>query len=170
MKKTKGIYHSSYIEEFNNYAKRKVYECPTELSPVTDSGQAIIYVTLDESYDDCTLSHLRLLHGKLCQILQIPSKGVLRLCRIESGSIKLVFSLPERLLKDIFPLSYGKKMLLLSFKITKLSHCSHHYSQPYSEFNVSNCTCQQCNALYISLSIIHHIYAYICSLRTCCQH
>ena len=49
---------SKYIEEFNEYAKRKVYECPTELSPVTETGRAIIYVTLDENYDDCTLSHL----------------------------------------------------------------------------------------------------------------
>ena len=95
---------SKYIEEFNEYAKRKVYECPTELSPVTDGGQTIIYVTLDENYDDCTLIHLRLLQRKLCQILQISSKCVLRLCRIEPGSIKLVFSLPKCLLNDVFPL------------------------------------------------------------------
>ena len=129
---------SKYIEEFNDYARRKVYECPTELSPVTETGQAIIYVTLDESYDDCTLSHLRLLQQKLCQILQISSCAI-RLCHIESGSIKLVFSLPEHLLKDLFPLSHGKQILLLALKITKLSYCSHYSSLPqcHSEFDVS---------------------------------
>ena len=127
---------SKYTEEFNEYAKRKVYECPTELSPVTETGQAIVYVTLDENYDNSTLSHLRCLHQKLCQILQIPS-SVVRLCRIEPGSIKLVFSLPKPLLKDIFPLSHGKKvLLLLTLRIAKVSR----YSQsglPHTEFDVS---------------------------------
>ena len=125
---------SKYIEEFNEYAKRKVYECPTELSPVTESGQAIIYVTLDENYDDCTLSHLRHLHQKLCQILQISS-SVVRLCRIEPGSIKLVFSFPKHLLEDILPLL--DKRLLVALKITNISHCSHS-SLPHSEYDVSN--------------------------------
>ena len=121
----------SYIEEFNEYAKRKVYECPTELSPVTESGQAIIYVTLDESYDDCTLSHLRLLQRKLCQILKISNKNVLRLCRIEPGSIKLVFSLPKLLLREITSLSVEQKTALIALKVTKLKF---DYG---SKFNVS---------------------------------
>ena len=111
---------SKYIEEFNEYARRKVYECPTELSPVTETGQVIIYVTLDERYDDCTLSHLRLLQQKLCHILKISNKNVLRLCRIEPGSIKLVFSLPKCLLKEVTSLSYEQKIELIAMKITKI--------------------------------------------------
>ena len=123
---------AKYIEEFNEYAKRKVYECPTELSSVTETGQAIIYVTLDESYDDCTLSHLRLLQRKLCQILKISNKNVLRLCRIEPGSIKLIFSLPKLLLKEITSLSYEQKVALIALKVTKLKF---DYA---SKFNVSD--------------------------------
>ena len=136
---------AKYTEEFKEYAKRKVCECPTELSQVTESGQAIIYVILDENYYDCTLSHLRYLHQQLCQILQI-SNSVVHLCHIEPGSIKLIFSLPEHLLKDIFPLSYRKRILLLALRIEKLSHCciSHccigHSSLPHSEFDVSSYT------------------------------
>jgi hypothetical protein len=115
---------SKYTEEFNEYAKRKVYECPTELSPVTESGQAILYVTLDERYEDCTLSHLRLLQQKLCQILNISNKNVLRLCRVEPGSIKLVFSLPKHLLREITPLSFEQKERLIALKVTKIK-CGH---------------------------------------------
>jgi hypothetical protein len=148
---------SKYIEEFNEYAKRKVYECPTELSPVnaTETGQTIIYVILDESYDDSTLSHLRHLYQKLCQILQISS-GVVRLCRIEPGSIKLVFSLPEC---DIFPLSYGKKILLLTLGITNLSRCCQS-GLPHTEFDVSTgdiksiVTCR--HGLVVTCHIIVH--------------
>ena len=115
---------SQYIEAFNQYAAgRKVSECPTELSPITytDSGQQIIYVILDENYDNCTLSHLRLLQQKFCKILQISS-NVLRLCRIEPGSIKLVFSLPSIILREIFPLSQKQKasLLLLQMKLQYL--------------------------------------------------
>ena len=119
-----------YIEEFNDYARRKVYECPTELSPVTETSQAIIYVTLDESYDGCTLSHLRLLQQKLCKVLQISS-SVLRLCRIEPGSIKLVFSLPRLVLSEIFPLSQTQEAALLSLKM-KLQ-CGTDYSLEHSK-------------------------------------
>ena len=127
---------SRYIEEFNDYARRKVYECPTELSPVTETGEAIIYVTLDESYDDCTLSHLRLLQQKLCKILQISS-SVLRLCQIEPGSIKLVFSLPKLVLSELFPLSQEQEVSLLLLKM-KLQ-CSTDYSVKHSKFKVCNC-------------------------------
>ena len=137
---------SKYTEEFNEYAKRKVYECPTELSPVTETGQAIIYIILDENYDYSTLSHLRHLYQKLCQILQISS-SVVRLCRIEPGSIKLIFSLPEHLLEDIFPLSNSKKILLLAQRITKLSSCSYSGS-PHIEFDVSTCDYNNNYVLY----------------------
>ena len=108
---------SKYIEDFNEYAaNRKVSKCPTELSLVTNNDQNIIYVILDENYDDCTLSHLRLLQQKLCKILQISS-SVLRLCRIEPGSIKLVFSLPKVILREILPLSEKQNASLLSLKM-----------------------------------------------------
>lgn len=117
---------SQYTEDFNTYAERKVYEGPDEFSPITDSGQAIICVTLDENYDECTLSHLRLLHNKLCHILKI--KGVLRLCRVEPGSIKVIFSMPKLLQRESFPLSVEQEIALFSIttvKITKFE-CGHH--------------------------------------------
>ena len=71
---------SRYVEAFSQYAaNRKVSECPTELSPTihyTDSGQHMI---LGENYDDCTLSHLRLLQQKFCKILQISSYAFVKL-------------------------------------------------------------------------------------------
>ena len=130
---------SKYIEDFNEYAKRKVYECPTELSPVTESGQAIIYVTLDKSYDDCTLSHLQLFHRKLCQILNISSKSVLRLCRIEPGSIKLVFSLPQPLLREILtPLSFEQKERLIALKVIEIKYGHNQFYFTHSVRNASS--------------------------------
>ena len=103
---------TQYEEDFTSYARRKVYESPFGLSPITESGQAIVCVTLDESYDDCTLSHLRLLQSKLCHILRI--KGVLRLCSVHPGSIKVFFSMPKLLERELFPLSFEQKIALFA--------------------------------------------------------
>ena len=95
---------SKYKEDFSKYAVRKVFECPSEVSSTTEEGMTKLYVTLDETYDNCTVSHLQLFVGKLQKILNIPSMLVLH--RIESGSIKLTFLLfYDQYLQLMFPLS-----------------------------------------------------------------
>lgn len=154
---------SKYTEDFNEYAKRKVYECPTELSPVTETGQAIIYVTLDESYDNCTLSHLRLLQQKLCRILQISSCTV-HLCRIEPGSIKLIFSLPKFVLKEILPLSQKQEASLLSLKM-KLE-CIIDYSLEHSKVKVRDCVIYVIiNIWYCNIYSQPHMYTELLSVN-----
>ena len=111
---------SSYEKEFSEYARRHVFECPSELGTVTE-GNIELFVTLDETYDDCNVSTLRLFVRKLAEILKLSSDATLKLCQIELGSLKLTFQIPIFVSEDIFPLSVDQKRALAGLGVVFLS-------------------------------------------------
>ena len=111
---------SNYKKEFSEYAKRHVFECPSELGTMTD-GNATLFLTLDETYDNCTVSTLQLFVRKLAEILKLSSDAGLKLYRIEPGSLKLTFQIPIFLQEDIFPLSIEQRRALAGLGVVQLS-------------------------------------------------
>ena len=111
---------TNYKKDFSDYARRHVYECPSELGTVTD-GDAQLFMTLDETYDSYTVSSLQLFVRKLAEILKLSSDAGLKLCRIELGSLKLTFQIPLFVQEDIFPLSIDQKRALAGLGVVHLS-------------------------------------------------
>ena len=112
---------TKYLEEFAEYARRKVFECPREVGTMNEDGCANIFVTLDESYYDCTVSSLDYFRCELKVILKIPSDVAMKLCRIEPGSLKLTFQIPLSVQQAIFPLSDDQKATLVERGVVQLS-------------------------------------------------
>ena len=112
---------AKYLEEFAKYAKRKVFECPCELGTMNEEGCANVFVTLDESYDECTLSSLEHFRCELQEILNIPSGVVITLCRVELGSLKLTFQIPLSVQQSIFPVSGDQEAALIKSGVVQLS-------------------------------------------------
>ena len=110
---------SKYREEFNKYAERHVFECPSEVGSVSEDLANII-VTLDETFEGCTVRNLDLFVDNLRTILNISSGAVFKLCHITPGSLKLTFQLPFSILQDIFPLSKEQKAALSGVGVAKL--------------------------------------------------
>lgn len=106
-----------YINDFRLYAQRKVFECPSDLGALTEKGTIKLIVKLDSAYDDCTLNHLQIFKNKLCKILCLSNDGVLNLCQVEKGCIKLTFQLPNFVPSAVFPLSQIQMRALLDLKI-----------------------------------------------------
>lgn len=79
-----------YEAAFNEYAQRKVYEMPSNVQHVSSDSPAIVYITLDDSFNDCAIQQLRLLQIKLCKVLHV-SVGALQLCFVKLGSLILKF-------------------------------------------------------------------------------
>ena len=117
----------NYEKEFSEYARRHVFECPSEPGIMTD-GNDKLFMTLDETYDDCTVSVLRLFVRKLAEILKLSSDAALKLCQIELGSLKLIFQIPTFLQEDIFPLSADQRRALTGLGIIQLS-CGYYMYQ-----------------------------------------
>ena len=112
---------SDYKKDFSEYAKRHVFQCPSEVGAVT-SDDAKMFVTLDDTFNKCSLNALRLLCNDLCEVLNLSPHSGLKLCQIEPGSLKLMFQLPFSLLLDntIFPLTKLQESALAHLGVEKL--------------------------------------------------
>ena len=110
---------SDYKKDFSEYAKRHVFQCPSEIGTMT-FGDAKMFVTLDETFNKCSLSTLYLFCSNLCQILNLSPGSGLKLCQIEPGSLKLTFQLPFSLLQDVFPLTEEQESAIARLGVEKL--------------------------------------------------
>ncbi len=111
---------SRYKEEFNQYAQRHVFECPSDIGKVSKEGHVNMFVILDETYDNCTVSRLQLFIVKLRDVLNISPGDGLKLCHITPGSLRLTFQLPACVANNIFPLSSEQEAALACEGLYKL--------------------------------------------------
>ena len=110
-----------YKDKFNQYAKRRIFECPPEFGPVSDADHADIFVKLDAQYDDYTVAEIEVFRHKLSEILRVSSESALRLCRVEKGCIQLTFQMPTFLKQEIFPLSREQERALAAVSVIRLT-------------------------------------------------
>ena len=112
---------AKYLEDFAQYAKRKVFECPCEVGTLNENGRANMFITLDKSYDNCTVSSLKCFERELRRVLKISADVVVTLCRIAPGSLQLTFQIPLFVQKTIFPLSSEQEVALSKLGVVQLS-------------------------------------------------
>ena len=125
-----------YERAFMEYTtKRKVVECPTQVALIDDINQAMVFVKLDDSYDKCTVSHLKLFVGKLSEVLNLRD-GVLQLVTVKSGCFELTFQVPLFVQQATFPLSLEQEKSLAQLGVLKLYSGSYTYSCSQSDDKV----------------------------------
>ena len=116
---TDKINLSKYEKSFEEYAQRHIFECPSNVG-IENDGDAKVFVKLDESHDMSSLSALRLFVKNIKEVLHLHPTSGLKLCRIESGCLKLTFQLPYSVLKDTFPLSTEQETSLCNLGVNNL--------------------------------------------------
>ena len=110
-----------YKEDFNRYAKRRIFECLPEFGPVSDADHADIFVKLDSQYDNYKVAQIKRFRQKLSGILYVSSQGILRLCRVDKGCLQLMFQVPTFVQQVIFPLSREQEKALVAVNVIKLT-------------------------------------------------
>ena len=138
-----------YKEGFNQYAKRRIFECQLEFGPVSDTDHADIFVKLDTQYENFTVAEIELFRHKLCEILHVSSQGVLRLCRVEKGCFQLMFQVPSFLQQKIFPLSKQQKKSLEIEHVIKLTCGEYQIPDDTDSTNDTNGRCVHAAIVYI---------------------
>ena len=123
-----------YENAFQEYAKSRLYECPSKFG--SDTNQAKVFITLDKAYKNCSLNHLLLLTRNLSEIFHVSVTGVLRLYSIGNGSIKLVFLIPHFVERYIFPLSTEQIQALREIQVIKISSGEFVYSVNQQEVGI----------------------------------
>ena len=113
----KGL--ENYVKYFEEYAKRRLYECHPQFGPLSETDHADIFVKVDSKYENYTVTEVEKFRCRLCKILRVSSNGVLRFCRVEKGCFQLWFQIPllvqQRLFQD--PLSKEQESALLAEKV-----------------------------------------------------
>ena len=110
-----------YKEEFNQYAKRRIFECLPEFGPVSDADHADIFVKVDLQYENYTVAQIEGFRHKLSEILRVSSEAILRLCRIDKGCFQLMYQVPSLVQHEIFPLSREQERALIAEGVIKLT-------------------------------------------------
>ena len=110
-----------YKDDFNQYAKRRIFECQSEFGPLSDTDHADIFVKVDLQYENYTISEIEVFRHKLSEILRVSSEGILRLCRVEKGCFQLTFQVPSFVQQEIFPLSTEQEVALVKEGVIKFT-------------------------------------------------
>ena len=110
-----------YKDDFNQYAKRRIFECQSDFGPISDVHHADIFVKVDEQYENYTVAEIGVFRHKLSELLCVSSEGVLRLCRVEEGCFQLTFQVPSFVQQEIFPLSREQEKALKAEFVIKLT-------------------------------------------------
>ena len=118
-----------YKENFTKYAECCVIECPSEVSKMSEVGYSNMFVTLDDSFDNCTVSHLNIFINDLRKTLKISSHVHLKLCHICPGSVTLIFQLPTTIQQIIFPLSEEQEKALADLGVVEISCGTYHFNR-----------------------------------------
>ena len=129
---------AGYKEDFNKYAECCITECPSEVGKMSEEGSTNLFVTLDDSFDNCSISHLNVFIGNLRKILNIPSDVTLRLCHINLGSIKLIFQIPHSVQQTIFSLSSEQEAELSSLGVVQLSCGDYQFTREQTKVKLTD--------------------------------
>ena len=124
-----------YKADFNQYAKRRIFECLPEFGPVSHTEHADIFVKVDSQYDSYTVAEIEEFRHKLSKILCLSSQGILRLCRIEKGCFQLMFQVPLFVQQKIFPLSIEQERALAVLHVIRLTCGEYHFLKKNGDLN-----------------------------------
>lgn len=111
----------NYKKQFNQYAKRRIFECPPQFGPVSETDHADLIVKLDSQYDKYTVTELEKFRCQLSKTFHVSPKGVLRLCQVKEGCMQLTFQVPLFVRQKIFPLSTEQKRTLQDNGVIRLT-------------------------------------------------
>ena len=110
-----------YKDKFDQYSRRRIFECGPHFGPEKEKDHPDIFVKLDSRYDNYTVAEIKGFCRKLSEILHLSSKGVLRLCRVEKGCFQLTFQVPSFVQHETFPLSNKQERTLKAEGVIKLA-------------------------------------------------
>ena len=132
----------NYEREFDEYSKRRIYECPPVYGPMSDADHADLVVKVDSVFEEFTVKELKKFQYRLGRTLHVSSQSVLHLCRVEEGCLQLIFQVPLFVQQEIFPLSTEQESALAAEGVIRLT-CG--------DYQFAAKVCRYCSYSHMSL-------------------
>jgi len=111
----------NYKKEFDEYSKRRIYECPPVYGSMSKANHAVLIMKLDSVYEKFTVKELKKFEYRLSRIFCVSPQSVLRLCQVEEGCLQLIFQVPSFVQQEIFPLSSEQESALAAAGVIRLT-------------------------------------------------
>ena len=111
----------NYEKQFDQYSKRRVYECPPEYGSMSKDDHADLVLKVDSVYEEFTVKELKKFQCRLSTIFCVSPQSVLRLCQVEEGCLQLIFQVPLFVQQEIFPLSSEQESALAAEGVIRLT-------------------------------------------------
>ena len=117
----------NYEKEFDQYSKRRIYECPPVYGSMTKDDHTDLVLKVDSVYEEFTVKELKKFQCRLSRILHVSSQSGLRLCQVEEGCLQLIFQVPSFVQQEIFPLFSEQESALAAEGVIKLTCGDYHF-------------------------------------------
>ena len=131
----------NYKKEFNEYAQRRIYECPPVYGPMSIAEHADLVVKVDSVYENFTVKQLKNFEHRLSQIFCVSPQSGLRLCQVEEGCLQLIFQVPSFVQQEIFPLSSEQERALAAEGVIRLTCGDYQFVAKVCSCCVITCHC-----------------------------
>ena len=129
----------NYKKAFDEYSKRRIYECPPEYGPMSSADHTELVLKLDSVYEKFTVKELKKFEYRLSRIFCVSQQSVLRLCRVEEGCLRLIFQVPSLIQKEIFPLSSEQESALVAEGVIRLTCGDYQFAAKVGSHCVVTC-------------------------------
>ena len=123
----------NYEKEFEEYSKRRVYECPPVYGSMSKDDHVDLVVKVDSVYEKFTVKELKKFECRLSTIFCVSPQSVLRLCQVEKGCLQLIFQVPLFVQQEIFPLSSEQKSALAAEGVIRLTCGDYQFTDNVSD-------------------------------------
>ena len=129
----------NYKKEFDEYAKRRVYECRPVYGSTSKADHAELVVKVDSVYEKFTVTELKKFEYRLSRIFCVSPQSVLRLCRVEQGCLQLIFQVPSFVQQEIFPLSTEQESALAAEGVIRLTCGDYQFAAKVCRYCIVTC-------------------------------
>ena len=129
----------NYEKEFDEYSKRRVYECPPEYGSKSSADHVDLVVKVDSVYEKFTVKELKKFRYRLSRIFYVAPQTVLRLCRVEEGCLQLIFQVPSFVQQEIFPLSSEQESALAAEGVIRLTCGDYQFAAKVCGYRAVTC-------------------------------
>ena len=131
----------NYKNDFRQYSKRRIYECPPVFGPISDTDHAFLDLKVDSAYEQFTVEELENFQYRLSKLFGVSPQSVLRLCRAEEECLQLIFQVPSFVQQEIFPLSSEQERALTAEGVIRLTCGDYQFAAKVCSHCVVTCHC-----------------------------
>ena len=112
----------SYEDNFTEYCRRSVFECPYCICPQKSPhfAELVMKVVSDSMIKPYSMKAIQLFQAEVSSLLYI-TEYTLKLCSVEEGCLQLKFQIPHFLSKFLFPLSADQIKSLKDLGVIKMA-------------------------------------------------